>query len=637
MGKGNRVRNERAETSLATVGTAKAPAKKNKGLPSWVITAIVIGVLLLVVCFVAYNCMEEGGVFMRMTTVVETENFEVNVPMMSYMIANQRDYLVNMYSQWGSGIQIGSGTGGTPLNTSVALKDQNYSVTTDPVTGETVTKTWLEYFYDQALEQVIEVLACCEEAKNLELELSDEDYENIKLQLDSVENYGALYGYSSNATFAMFYGTGVTRGDVEDMLELMQLASIYTNYKTDGYNEAIKNNTDRINSYYEEHKSDYETYIDYVGYTFTASFKPSTNKDETKAKEENEKLAAEYKAQQEKYKGYMDQLAECKDANEFLNKLYELVLQDEKDKIVAAKDDYDSIDDLTEDEVKKCDEAARNAQEKATVINYSKPAGALTGIDAWLFETKTEGEGDNKVTTDVRVKGEVGKKDDAHDVVTTGDNAYKAVSSKYGAAVMLRTKHRNDDLVRSVGHILFKAETFDGKTSTDHLPDGEIKTMADKVLSRDGVLSAEAMAKELIETMKAEGHVSQKTKEDGTAYDHFASQDMFETYGNNYTGDSKVLYNGVKKGQMVDGFDNWLFDSTRVEGELSYVKTEYGYHVMYYVGDECESWYFTIRNTLAASDLEADIKAAIEKHKNVENGGSMEIADKFDIMDDMKL
>jgi hypothetical protein len=584
--------------------------------------------LALIIVFVAITTLANNGTFMRMQDVVETENFEVNLPMMSYMVAYQRDYLVNMYSQWGSGIQIGSGTGGTALDSSKPLKDQKYSVTTDGITGVTTTVTWLEYFYNQALEQVIEVLACCEEAKNLNLALSDADYESIKLQLDSFEAYGALYGYTADAFYAMQYGTGVKRGDVEDMMELMQLASLYTAEKTEGYEAAIKDNVDRINAYYNDHKADYETYVDYVGYTFTASFKPSTNKDAEKAKAENEKLAAEYKAQQEKYKGYAEQLAACKNADEYLNKLYELVLQDEKDKIKASKgEDYT----LTDEDVKKCDETARKIQEDATVTNYGKPVGALTGLDAWLFETKTEGEGDNKTTTNVRVNGDVGMKNDTQDVVTTGDNAYKAVTSKYGSGVMLRTNHRNDELVRSVGHILFKAEDFDGKTSTDKLS-GDVKILADKVLARDGVLSAEAMAKELIEAMKTEGNVIGKTKEDGTAYDHI-EKSVFETYGEMYTGDSNVFYYGVEPDQMVKEFNDWMFDKSRVEGEMSYVKSEYGYHVMYYAGDECEAWYYKIRNELSAADLKADIDSAIEKHKNA----GMSIADKFDVLDDLKL
>ncbi|MBR6727905.1 MAG: hypothetical protein IKM08_06900 [Clostridia bacterium] len=135
--------------------------------------------------------------------------------------------------------------------------------------------------------------------------------------------------------------------------------------------------------------------------------------------------------------------------------------------------------------------------------------------------------------------------------------------------------------------------------------------------------------------MKSEGNVSQKNKEDGTAY-NWIDKGIFETYGDIYTGDSNVFYYGVEPGEMVTEFNDWLFDNSRVEGELSYVKTEYGYHVMYYAGDECEAWYHEIRNTLAAEDLEADIDAAIAKHK-AENGGDMEITDKYEIMGKMEL
>ena len=621
MGKGNRVRNERAEAALATVGASKAPAKKHQGMPSWAITAIVVAVLVLVVVFVIVTTMASNGVFLRMQTVVETENFEVTVPMMSYMVASQRDYLVNLYSQWGTGIQIGGGTGGSSLNTSAPLKNQIYSQTTDSITGVTTTTTWLEYFYNQALEQVIEVLACCEEAKAMGMDLSDADRESIKLQLDSLDLYATLYGYTSDAFFAAQYGAGVCRDDVEEMMELVQLASIYTNTKTEGYEEAVKDNIDRINA-------TYETYVDYVGYSFVASFKPSSEKDADKAKAENEKLAAEYKANQEKYKGYMEELAACKNADEYLNKLYELVLQDEKDKIQASKgEDYT----LTEEDVKKCDETARAAQEGATITNYGKPTGALTGFDAWLFESKEEGEGDAKKTVYIRENGDVGSKDTTADVVTTGDNAYKAVSSTYASGIMLRKIHRNDELVRSIGHILFKAEDLDGKTSTSALS-GDLKAMADKVLARDGVLSAEAMALELIEMMKAEGSLVEKTKEDGTVYLSVA-ESVFSAYGELYTSDSNVFYYGVAPDEMVKEFNDWMFDNSRVEGEVSYVKTEYGYHVMYYVGDECESWFYEVRNTLVSEDLEADIDAAIEKHK----AAGMSIAEKVKMLNKIDL
>ena len=43
------------------------------------------------------------------------------------------------------------------------------------------------------------------------------------------------------------------------------------------------------------------------------------------------------------------------------------------------------------------------------------------------------------------------------------------------------------------------------------------------------------------------------------------------------------LYQDVIQGQMVPEFDQWCFDSTRKPADLDIVKTEYGYHIMYFV------------------------------------------------------
>lgn len=44
------------------------------------------------------------------------------------------------------------------------------------------------------------------------------------------------------------------------------------------------------------------------------------------------------------------------------------------------------------------------------------------------------------------------------------------------------------------------------------------------------------------------------------------------------------LYEGVTEGQMVTAFNDWCFDAARQVGDTGIVKTEYGYHVMYFCG-----------------------------------------------------
>ncbi len=47
------------------------------------------------------------------------------------------------------------------------------------------------------------------------------------------------------------------------------------------------------------------------------------------------------------------------------------------------------------------------------------------------------------------------------------------------------------------------------------------------------------------------------------------------------------LYTYVAKGDMVKPFEDWCFDDSRKEGDTGLVKSDFGYHVMYYVcGDE---------------------------------------------------
>ncbi len=44
------------------------------------------------------------------------------------------------------------------------------------------------------------------------------------------------------------------------------------------------------------------------------------------------------------------------------------------------------------------------------------------------------------------------------------------------------------------------------------------------------------------------------------------------------------LYENVTKGQMVPAFNDWIFDPARQPGDTGVVETDYGYHVMYFVG-----------------------------------------------------
>ena len=75
--------------------------------------------------------------------------------------------------------------------------------------------------------------------------------------------------------------------------------------------------------------------------------------------------------------------------------------------------------------------------------------------------------------------------------------------------------------------------------------------------------------------------------------------------------DAGGLYEGVTEGQMVEEFNDWLFDEARVAGDHAIVESaSYGWHIMYYEGGEAE-WKTDLKQQLQ-SDAYDDALAEAE-------------------------
>lgn len=82
------------------------------------------------------------------------------------------------------------------------------------------------------------------------------------------------------------------------------------------------------------------------------------------------------------------------------------------------------------------------------------------------------------------------------------------------------------------------------------------------------------------------------------------TEDRFAELANTYSEDGGSnqnggLYTDVYVGQMVEPFEDWCFDASRTHGETGMVKTNYGYHVMFFVESK-EAWYETAWGDLLA-------------------------------------
>lgn len=80
--------------------------------------------------------------------------------------------------------------------------------------------------------------------------------------------------------------------------------------------------------------------------------------------------------------------------------------------------------------------------------------------------------------------------------------------------------------------------------------------------------------------------------------------------------DEGGLYENVAPGRMVDSFSYWCFDDSRKAGDTAIVKTEFGYHIMYFVGRTgTPVWQDTAQQALAADDSTSETKKLEDSYK----------------------
>ena len=142
----------------------------------------------------------------------------------------------------------------------------------------------------------------------------------------------------------------------------------------------------------------------------------------------------------------------------------------------------------------------------------------------------------------------------------TGDDGTTVVNGYY----VIRFDSKNDNLnnLVNVRHILV---SFEGGTTDE--------TTGAVTYSEKEMQTAKTKADEILAAFNA----GEKTEE---AFAALATEKTTDT-GSKETGG---LYENVYPGQMVQAFNDWCFDAARKTGDTEIVETEYGYHVMYFVG-----------------------------------------------------
>ena len=171
----------------------------------------------------------------------------------------------------------------------------------------------------------------------------------------------------------------------------------------------------------------------------------------------------------------------------------------------------------------------------------------------------------------------------------TGDNDTKSVSGYY--VVLFEGKDDNLTELVNVRHILV---SYEGGTTDE--------TTGTTTYSDEEKAKAKAAAEEILAAFEA----GEKTEE---AFAALATEKTTDPGSKENGG----LYEDVYPGQMVTEFNDWCFDAARKTGDTAIVETEYGCHVMYFVGTSEKTYRDTlIENTLRSDDMAAWESGLIE-------------------------
>lgn len=160
---------------------------------------------------------------------------------------------------------------------------------------------------------------------------------------------------------------------------------------------------------------------------------------------------------------------------------------------------------------------------------------------------------------------------------------------------VVKPVYMSDAKTVNVRHILIAPES--SKSSDDSSSSKSAKDCTDKEWA-----AAEKKAKSILakynsgdKTSKSFAKLAKSNSSDGNASDG-------------------GLYENIIPNQMVPTFNAWCFDSSRKAGDVGIVKTEYGYHIMYFEGKNDQAvWKYIAQQKLAADDTQKEHDSIILK------------------------
>ena len=461
------------------------------------------------------------------------------------------------------------------LDTSKPLDQQQYSD----------TMTWDDYFQQQAVNQLKNVYALTDEANEKGFEYdATSDYDDM---VSSIQSYAEQQGVSEDEYCKSVFGSDATLEGIKPYVEMSGLASAYYNDVQDN----IEVTDDEINTYYDENKENYDS-VDYRVCKIEADMPEEETEAETEAQTET---VAESSSETAVTESQTETESETMSAEE--SEAAAKAEEEAKEAAMAeAKAKADDMLSKITDEAsfeKVYGDYATDASTDSLNTDKKKSSISPTDVANWLFDADRQA-GDTTVIED------------------TANNAYYVVYFK--------DRYLDHTKTVDVRHILISADT----ASTDTAETAETETAAAGETETAETESAEAQEQAKEDAKAAAKIKAEQILDDWKNGD--ATEDSFAELAKTYSDDSGSntnggLYEAVKEGQMVTNFNDWIFDASRKPGDTGIVESDYGYHIIYFVGDNKEEWYVNIKDTITSNklndymaDLTADVEVKDSRH-----------------------
>ena len=470
----------------------------------------------------------------------------------------------------------------TGLDVSTPMDQQQYSE----------DMTWADYFLDMAMQSAKNDYVLYDLAEAEGFELPEEYQETYDALIENKEYYAELGKFPTVSDYLeALYGTGADIDSYSEYVMRSLTASAYYN----AYSDSLEFDATQLSTYENEHINEFSSYdyaYAYLSYTDFATGTKDENGSTTYTDEEKAAALAAAKAAAEK-------LANDSTTLEELNANYEALLSElegvEEEEEVEATEPEATEPETTEPETEATEatEAATEATEAATeateaATEATEATTEATEPEATEPATEPEEEHDHDheeedVATSLALDeysryGSAAIPEALREWITNsnrkqndiavianettigeGEEATTTTSGYY--VVCFQNRDDNNTVMGNVRHVLIapqEVEGEDGKTAATEKTWEVAKTTADMFLRtwiEEGNITAESF-EEMAAGLVEEG----SAKEEG----------LFEDIHTD--------------SEYVESFRSWAIDANRKAGDTEVIESEYGYHIMFYVG-----------------------------------------------------